>query len=156
MLYAKLNSEGNIEKYPYSLFDLRKDNPYTSFPSEIDELIKNAYGLVEVRLLDKPEYDNGSQRLKESKPTLVEGEWVIPWVVEDFSEDELKAIEDNKIKEVRNLRNLFLQESDWVIIKAKETGTNIPVAWKNYRQELRDITSQEGFPHEVVWPTKPV
>jgi len=27
--------------------------------------------------------------------------------------------------------------------------------WATYRQALRDITAQEGFPYEVVWPPKP-
>ena len=28
-------------------------------------------------------------------------------------------------------------------------------AWSSYRRDLLDITAQEGFPHNVVWPTKP-
>lgn len=28
-------------------------------------------------------------------------------------------------------------------------------AWADYRQSLLDITQQSGFPHDVVWPTKP-
>lgn len=28
-------------------------------------------------------------------------------------------------------------------------------AWADYRQALLDITQQSGFPHDVVWPTKP-
>ena len=27
--------------------------------------------------------------------------------------------------------------------------------WREYRQELRDITTQEGFPHNVEWPNEP-
>ena len=27
--------------------------------------------------------------------------------------------------------------------------------WKAYRKALLDVTAQEGFPNEVVWPTKP-
>jgi len=27
--------------------------------------------------------------------------------------------------------------------------------WSTYRQALRDITEQEGFPYQVTWPTKP-
>lgn len=28
-------------------------------------------------------------------------------------------------------------------------------AWADYRQALLDITSQSGFPHDIVWPNKP-
>ena len=55
---------------------------------------------------------------------------------------------------VRTRRNHLLSETDWIVTKAKETGTNIPAAWKTYRQELRDITEQSD-PDNITWPTKP-
>jgi len=48
-----------------------------------------------------------------------------------------------------------LAETDWIVIMHTEKGTNIPAAWEIYRQSLRDITSQPGFPHTINWPTKP-
>lgn len=56
---------------------------------------------------------------------------------------------------VRGDRDKLLSECDWVVTKAKETSTNVPAAWKTYRQELRDITTQAGFPNTVTWPIKP-
>ena len=55
---------------------------------------------------------------------------------------------------VRTRRDYLLSETDWIVTKAKETGTNIPAAWKTYRQELRDITEQSD-PDNITWPTKP-
>jgi hypothetical protein len=37
----------------------------------------------------------------------------------------------------------------------KELGTNIPTAWKTYRQTLRDITDTYTSLDDVVWPEKP-
>jgi hypothetical protein len=37
----------------------------------------------------------------------------------------------------------------------KELGTNIPAAWKTYRQSLRDITDTYTSLDDVVWPEKP-
>lgn len=54
----------------------------------------------------------------------------------------------------RKQRDKLLAESDWIVIKAKETGANIPSAWKLYRQALRDLPQQEGFPN-VEFPKKP-
>jgi hypothetical protein len=48
----------------------------------------------------------------------------------------------------------LLNDSDWVVIKAKETGGTISSAWKAYRQDLRDIPSQSD-PDNITWPTKP-
>ena len=45
------------------------------------------------------------------------------------------------LNKLRMERDLLLKESDWVVIKAQETGTSIPSAWATYRQELRDITN---------------
>jgi hypothetical protein len=155
MFYAKLTPEGNIEKYPYGLSNLKIDNPNTCFPEEIDNDIKNSYRLVEVKILDRPEYDPNSQYVEEFGPHLLDGEWVISWSVKDLSEEELRVIEENKINQIKNHRNFLLSQTDWVVIKAKETGTNLSAGFKEYRQALRDITEQEGFPHNVTWPTKP-
>lgn len=52
-------------------------------------------------------------------------------------------------------REELLMKSDWT-----EAATHLSLAersaWKNYRQQLRDITAQPGFPWEVNWPNKPV
>jgi len=49
----------------------------------------------------------------------------------------------------------LLAESDWVTTRAVEQGTAVPVAWANYRQALRDIPTQSGYPTHVVWPVAP-
>lgn len=54
---------------------------------------------------------------------------------------------------VRSERNTKLAETDWT--QAKDIADNISSAWAPYRQALRDITSQAGFPWEVQWPTQP-
>lgn len=56
---------------------------------------------------------------------------------------------------VRMQRDAILAACDWIVVKAYETGDPVPSTWTVYRQALRDITMQTGFPNEVVWPTKP-
>ena len=59
---------------------------------------------------------------------------------------------DQIAAEVRTKRNALLQQSDWTQV------ADAPVdqaAWATYRQALRDITMQSGFPENVVWPTPP-
>ena len=63
--------------------------------------------------------------------------------------------DDRAAADVRIQRDKQLSECDWVVTKAKETSTNVPAAWKTYRQELRDISAQAGFPNTITWPTKP-
>jgi hypothetical protein len=56
---------------------------------------------------------------------------------------------------VRQSRDDKLKETDWVVIKNLELNANIPGVWEVYRQALRDIPTQEGFPWTITWPVKP-
>jgi hypothetical protein len=60
-----------------------------------------------------------------------------------------------KGNEVRAERNRLLAESDWTQLADVVLTDEAKLAWTAYRQELRDITAQEGFPFDVTYPTKP-
>ena len=73
-----------------------------------------------------------------------------------------KAIKDaEQAKSVRQTRDQKLAETDWIVAKAVEQnaqdslGIQIPVVWLTYRQALRDLPAQSGFPWTVVYPTQP-
>ena len=60
--------------------------------------------------------------------------------------------------------DFLIAQSDWRVTKAKETGTNIPAAWKTYRQALRDLpasstptldSNNDLDMSSVTWPTEP-
>ena len=55
---------------------------------------------------------------------------------------------------VRSKRNELLIESDLLITRAIEATGSAPQAWVEYRQALRDITTQTD-PFNIIWPTKP-
>ena len=54
--------------------------------------------------------------------------------------------------QIRQERNTLLSDCDWTQVSDAPANQ---VAWQTYRQALRDITAQEGFPYSVIWPTKP-
>ena len=66
-------------------------------------------------------------------------------------EARLESIAKSKRKE----RGRLLTDTDWVVVKHNELGTPIPQEWLDYRQALRDITEQTGFPDNVEWPQEP-
>ena len=76
------------------------------------------------------------------------------FIGDDTAKD--KRILDQKWADIRERRNRELTESDWVVVKAKETHANasIPSDWVDYRTALRDITKQSD-PDDITWPTKP-
>jgi hypothetical protein len=57
--------------------------------------------------------------------------------------------------DIRSKRNGLLAETDWVVVKAQETGEAVPAAWAIYRQALRDLPANAADPANPVWPTKP-
>ena len=59
-----------------------------------------------------------------------------------------------KVASIRAERNRLLTESDWVVVRAKELGQNVPKDWYDYRGDLRQLPEQAGFPN-VTFPTKP-
>ena len=100
------------------------------------------------------------------------GNWVEAWVERDMFADYVndegvtvtKAEQEaeytarkaeEKATAIRTERDAKLAESDWMVIKAAETGVALATEWATYRQALRDVSAQVGFPNEVTWPTKP-
>lgn len=55
-------------------------------------------------------------------------------------------------EQIRQERNILLAETDYAVLSDTAEVSEEMLA---YRQALRDVTSQETFPDEVVWPTKP-
>lgn len=60
-----------------------------------------------------------------------------------------------RVLEAKAERLTLLERCDWVAARAFETGEPVPPAWLAYRQALRDITEQPGFPDSITWPTPP-
>lgn len=69
--------------------------------------------------------------------------------------DELAQENAQKASEVRAERDRRIAETDWIVIKNLELNQNVPGVWEVYRQALRDVPSQAGFPDNVTWPVKP-
>jgi hypothetical protein len=55
----------------------------------------------------------------------------------------------------RARRNSLLSESDWTQVADTPLNQDERDAWAIYRQTLRDITNQQGFPWEITWPVRP-
>ena len=56
---------------------------------------------------------------------------------------------------VRSQRTQLLKDSDWTQLDDTPFDNAKKMAWANYRQALRDIPQQTGFPWDIQWPTQP-
>jgi hypothetical protein len=54
-------------------------------------------------------------------------------------------------------RQALLEASDWTdtVSAPARLGQALYQSWQTYRQELRDVTNQPGYPNNIVWPTPP-
>ena len=82
----------------------------------------------------------------------VDGKWYTKYSVSDLDTEGIAAKDAEQAKSVRADRNQKLKDSDWTQV------ADAPVdkaAWAAYRQELRDLTAQTGFPWDITWPAQP-
>ena len=88
-------------------------------------------------------------------PNLVEAtEGGIGWLYNngEFTPPKNTIPDEKKAEFIRSRRNFLLKETDWTQLADAPLDKSV---WAIYRQELRDITLQAGFPNEIEWPQKP-
>jgi hypothetical protein len=94
-------------------------------------------------------YDNGTLRFIESGPEFdALKEIASGW---QMTESTNTTIEEQRVQ-IRSKRDSLLTASDWTQVSDAPVNQS---AWAEYRQALRDIPQQEGFPIDVAWPVKP-
>lgn len=62
---------------------------------------------------------------------------------------------EEKARAAREERDQKLSSSDWLVLRSQETGEPVPTQWREYRQALRDLPEQSGFPFDIDWPEEP-
>lgn len=80
-----------------------------------------------------------------------EGDNSLPWLREIVPDKE--KVRKAQERDIRTKRNSLLKLSDWS--QLPDVPNEIAEQFKDYRQKLRDLTDQEGFPQNVDWPTYP-
>lgn len=97
-MYIKLNN-GLIDKYPYSISDLKKDNNQTSFPSDIPDSVLAEFNMFRVEATECPSVGS-DKNVVEEQPELVNGTWKQVWVITNASaEQHLVRVLENRANE---------------------------------------------------------
>jgi hypothetical protein len=141
-----------VETFPYSIGALRRDNPNTSFPRNPSDAMLAAWNVFPVKDRRAPAFNPATENCNQTNPTLENGEWVMTWQVSPASAEEIAERLERKSAEMRQQRNDLLSVCDWTQLSDAPVNSS---AWANYRQELRDIPEQEGFPWDITWPVTP-
>ena len=97
------------------------------------------------------------KKLVELSPVknLETGYWMQTWEITDQNPQEIIKTDDVQKKKIRDQRKARLVESDWTDLPNTPMSSEKKTEWIGYRQSLRDIPSQQGFPWDVIWPNTP-
>jgi hypothetical protein len=134
--------------YPYTLTDLKRSNPETSFPTDMTNFDTSDWHCYPVQDTTPPEAQGKvAHRIA---PIFVDGAWVEQWELADYTAENTDA----QWSAIRSDRNNRLADSDWTQLPDAAL-TNVQTAeWASYRQALRDITTQTD-PFNINWPVAP-
>ena len=138
--------------WPYDLGQLRRDNPNVSFsnyPSEEDLAPFNCYPVLPSEI---PVYDQRTEQVEQTYPEQVDGTWYQAWRINSLSTEEIQRQTDSQAEAMRLERNQRLTSCDWTQIADAPVDAFI---WAAYRQSLRDVPGQIGFPWDIDWPKSP-
>jgi hypothetical protein len=150
----------------------RSEHPNTSFPEILTPDIIEGFGYDPV--LEGPQATTTPPYQYSQRDGVIEidGKWYTHYVAgpvfHDYTDDQgvvhtaaeqyeaycfAKDAEQGKV--VRDDRNRRLAESDWTQLADTPLDGAHKLAWAEYREELREIPQQPGFPWTITWPDKP-
>jgi hypothetical protein len=144
-----------VETFPYSIGALRRDNPNTSFPRNPSDATLAEWSVFPVVEQEPPSYNPATQNLNQVNPTLINGVWTQTWQVTEASPEEIASRTEAKSTEVRTDRNGRLAACDWTQLADSPLTADAKLAWALYRETLRMVPEQAGFPWNIEWPPEP-
>ena len=147
-MYLKLTN-GTPENY--SIGQLRRDNPNTSFPKNIPSSILESFGVYTYTQEQQTTFDEKTKKLEDGGFVKQDGAWIKTWNIVEKTSEELAEWIESKKQQVRSQRDMLIAETDYLALSDNTLSPEMAA----YRQALRDITTQEGFPESISWPTKP-
>jgi len=136
----------------YTLGQLRRDNPQTSFPKVIPDSLLADYNVYPCTIVDvdvdplvqTKTYGDYTQTSYENPLLNTVNTWSVQMVASNLPQEKAE-------RNIRERRNSLLAQTDYLALSDNTLSTEMAT----YRQALRDITNQEGFPYNVTWPSKP-
>lgn len=144
--------------------EFRSENVNTSFPAILTVEILNDFNYDPVLEGPQAVITNQYQYSQRDGVEYINGHWYTKYIAgpvfkdnnEQTAEELEAAYKSNKDKKqaesIRQYRNKLLTSTDWTQVYDAPVDKT---AWAIYRQELRDITLQPGFPWDINWPVEP-
>ena len=131
--------------------EFRSMHPETSFPVPLTAEILGDFG-ADVVLEGPQAQPTRYQVAFRNGVEQIDGKWYTKYSVAEMDQETKDALDAKQAALIRSERTQKLAESDWTQVADAPVNKE---TWAVYRQSLRDVTTQTGFPWEVIWPAKP-
>ena len=155
-MYLKTDENDNVIEYPYSIAQLKRENPSTSFPQNPSDDVLAGFNVYRVNretlaATNTQVIDYATTPTKNS-----DGFWILAGTVRDKTDAEIQRDADA----MRRVRDELLAKTDFYALSDVTMSDEMSA----YRQALRDITTHENWPYLVGvdedgnggdWPVKP-
>jgi hypothetical protein len=148
--------------------EIRKLNPNVSLPKVWNSNVYDTLGIDPVLETPKPD-TTGDYKVvvRDGAEQDANSNWVQKWVERDMFSDTTEdgvtttkaeheaayqaQVDADAAERVRADRDSRLAATDWMGM----SDVTMSADWATYRQGLRDVPAQSGFPHTITWPTEP-
>ena len=131
--------------------DFRAMHPNTGFPPVLTIEILDSFGADAV--MEGPQAQpTRYQTAFRDGIYEVNGKWYKKYSVADMDDNAKTELDAQQAASQRAERNRRIAECDWTQLPDSKTDKT---AWATYRQALRDLTKQSGFPWDIDWPAAP-
>lgn len=140
--------------YPLQESNIKQIFPEVAFPAVLFPSDVEPYGYGMYDFSQQPTNLQRYEKLVEGEPVKDEkGYWRQTWQIVAQSAEEKIETDAKKASEIRFERNRKLALSDWSQLPDAPITQEKRTLYTIYRQALRDVPSQLGFPWDIVWPT---
>lgn len=140
-MYAKLINENQIERAP------KNKDGWVNYDKNAELL--TAEGYLPVIVIEEPTTEQPIIKYRQLNGRIEQYAEAAP--VPSVPE----PTEEQQEMQVRAARNSLLDLCDWTQLPDAPLTSEQKQAWAEYRQALRDVPEQAGFPENVVWPSTP-
>jgi hypothetical protein len=133
----------------------RAENPNTSFPQVLTPEIIEDFGYDPVLEGPQPTLIPPYQYAQRDGVVEVNGQWFTHYIAVTADADQKAAMDAAQGDVVRTERNQLLAACDWTQLIDSPLDPDGRGAWQLYRETLRMVPQQQGFPWTIEWPPQP-
>jgi hypothetical protein len=129
--------------------------PEHNFPAIWTPVAAQALGFGIYEFTQVPEAPRFKKAIEVPPSRAPNGIYYQAWQIVDMTSEEQAAATEERAEQVRMHRNFKLMQCDWTQLQDAPLNEQQKASWVAYRQQLREVPTQQDFPWDVSWPDAP-